>query len=137
MQKTTFFSMILLALVSFSSFTPKPSGNPVYTPTRCDLWAENNTSQVLTTASFLSPLETSVFSNVPANTSRGGSLAIDTDRDVVIELTFNTVPSGGAVATIYADRTLRGTLPIAPGVNRFTLNPPLPSGAIYVYVNPN
>ena len=77
-----------------------------------------------------------MFSNVPVDEGRGGSLAIETQKDVVIELTFSAVPAGGAVASIYADATLRGTLPIAPGVNRFTLTPPLPNGGILVYINP-
>ena len=141
-KKTTVLAMMLLMLISLTSFTPGPSGKVNLAPTACDLWVENHTAEDLTTIEFISNLATVTFSNILANGGTNGGmngsvLQFDDQEPVTILITFNNPPPG-AVARFYnwGSNNLVGTLNIVPGINRMRLYPPLASDVIKVIIDP-
>ena len=134
-KKSSLFSMIILSLVLFSGFAPHPSRSSAKAPTRCDVFIQNNTAEVLTNISYVSSLEFVTFTNVAAFGGWGvGTLAFDyTTDDVNLYIYFSNVPKN-AVATIDAFPIVT-TMPIVAGVNQFTFHAPFHTGGIVVTID--
>lgn len=134
-KKSSLFSVIILSLMLFSSFTPHPSRSSAKVPTRCDVYIQNNTAEVLTRISYVSPIEDATFTNVAAFGGWGvGTVAYDNATDDVnLYIYFSKVPRN-AVATIDAFPIVT-TMNIVPGVNQFTFHAPFDAGGIVVTID--
>lgn len=133
MHKTTFLSLVLLALVSFGTFKATAQ-----TTSACDLWVENNTSATLTSISFTSSTDMVTFNNVTASGgTTAGVLQFVLQDNVTVAIYFSNPPVG-ARASIYnsSSSTPDGVIALHPGLNIFQLNGPISSGAIWVKINP-
>lgn len=131
MRKTTFLSLIILALVAFSGF------KAVAQTSACDLFVENNTPATLSFISFTSSIDMVSFSNIaPSGGTQSGVLQFGLSDNVTVALFFSNPPAG-AKASIYnsSSSTPDGVITIQPGLNIFQLNGPISSGAIWVYIN--
>ena len=134
-KKIHLFSLSLLLLVVFSSFTFRPSGSAI-DPFRCDIAAQNNTDQELTYISWAPAKSRAVsFSNIaPSSSTTGTTLDYDTSEEVTILIYYKKVPAG-AIATVHAFGGIAAQVPINPGVNQIILPAPVITGGIVVYID--
>ena len=138
MQIKKTLSVFFAGLILCSSFIPV-SSNQV-TPTACDLWVENNTTQNLASANFNSNLDDVTFFNIaPLGGASAGILHFDNADPVTITITFSAPLTVNAIARIYNNGSTNqvGTINIAAGstTGKTRIYPPLATDAFWVRIN--